>query len=129
MEKPTNQHRNNINKAAIGNYASVDGLKMYYEIHGSGRPLVLLHGVLSTIQVDFGKVLAAFAQTRQIIAIEQQAHGHTADIDRQLTFEQMAKDTAALVQHLKIEQADFFGYSMGGGIALQIAISYPDLVR
>ena len=114
---------------AKGSYATVNGLKMYYEIHGEGEPLVLLHGALSTIEVDFGQVLPTFAETRQVIAIEQQAHGHTADIDRPLSYEQMADDTAALLQQLNIENADFFGYSMGGGIALQIAIRHPDLVR
>ena len=112
-----------------GGYASVNGLKMYYEIHGTGRPLVLLHGALCTIDGCFGKILPLLAKTRQVIAIEQQAHGHTADIDRPLTTEQMAEDTAALLRQLRIENADFFGYSMGGGIALEIAIRYPHRVR
>src|SRR6266508_5078159 len=110
-------------------YAPVNGLTMYYEIHGAGRPLVLLHGALSTIDVDFGRVLPSLAQTRQVIAIEQQAHGHTADIDRPLTDEQMAEDTAALLRQLKIENADFLGYSIGAGIALEFARRQPDLVR
>ncbi len=117
------------NIANATRYASVNGLKMYYEVHGTGRPLVLLHGALSTIETDFGKVLPTFARTRQVIAVEQQAHGHTADIDRPLSFEQMANDTAALLRQLKIENADFFGNSLGGGIALQIARRLPDLVR
>jgi pimeloyl-ACP methyl ester carboxylesterase len=112
-----------------GHYATVNGLSMYYEIHGTGRPLVLLHGALSAIGTSFGKVLPALAQTRQVIAIEQQAHGHTADIDRPLTIPQMAEDTAALLRQIGIEQADFFGYSMGSGTALEIAIQHPDLVR
>jgi pimeloyl-ACP methyl ester carboxylesterase len=110
-------------------YASVNGLNMYYEIHGTGQPLVLLHGALSAIDTSFGKVLPSLAKTRQVIAIEQQAHGRTADIDRPLTIEQMADDTAALLRHIGIENADIFGYSMGAGIALQIAIGHPDLVR
>jgi len=118
-----------MNKDARGAYASVNGLNMYYEIHGTGRPLVLLHGALTTIDTSFGKVLPSLAKTRQVIAIEQQAHGHTADIDRPLTYEQMADDTAALLRHIGIENADIFGYSMGGGIALQIAIRHPDLVH
>ncbi len=118
-----------MNKDARGAYASVNGLNMYYEIHGTGRPLVLLHGALSAIDTSFGKVLPSLAKTWQVIAIEQQAHGHTADIDRPLTIEQMADDTAALLQHIGIEHADIFGYSMGAGIALQIAIGHPDLVR
>jgi pimeloyl-ACP methyl ester carboxylesterase len=101
---------------------------MYYEIHGSGRPLVLLHGGFMTI--DGMEVLApALAETRQVIGIEQQGHGHTADIDRPLTYEQMADDTAALLRYLGIERADIYGYSMGGGTALQLAIRHPDLVR
>jgi len=115
-------------------YAPVNGLKMYYEIHGTpsdhNPPLVLLHGGGSTIDTSFGKVLRSFAKTRQVIAFEQQGHGHTADIaDRPFTFEQSADDTAALLQHLNIEQADFFGYSNGGSIVLQIAIRHPRIVR
>lgn len=109
-------------------YASVNGLEMYYEIHGSGEPLVLLHGAYGTIDL-WGPILASLAATRQVIAVEQQAHGHTADIDRPITYEQMAADTAALMRHLGIEQADVFGYSMGGNIGLQIAMRHPELVR
>ena len=110
-------------------YALVNGLNMYYEIHGEGQPLVLLHGALSAISTSFGKVLPQLSSTRQVIAVEQQAHGHTADIDRPLTYEQMADDTAALLQQLGIEKADLFGWSMGAGIALQIAIRHPEVVR
>ena len=115
-------------------YAPVNGLKMYYEIHGTAKggdpPLVLLHGGGSTIDTSFGKVLPSFATARQVIAFEQQGHGHTADIvDRPYSFEQSADDAAALLRYLKIERADFFGYSNGGNIALQIAIRHPVLVR
>ena len=110
-------------------YVPVNGLKMYYEIHGSGRPLVLLHGNLSAIGTSFGKVLPKLSSTRRIIAVEQQGHGHTADIDRPLSIEQWAQDTAALLRHLGIEQADFFGYSSGGAVALELALSAPTLVR
>src|SRR5262249_17294020 len=117
---------------AAGNYASVNGLNMYYEVHGTrsgaGRPLILLHGAMSTIEVDFGKVLPALAENRQVIGIEQQGHGHTADIDRPLSYEQMAEDTAALLRHLNIKNADFFGYSQGGAIAMLVAMRYPELV-
>jgi pimeloyl-ACP methyl ester carboxylesterase len=117
------------NTAARSGYAPVNGLDMYYEIHGSGRPLVLLHGALSAIGTSFGKVLLSLAETRQVIAVELQAHGRTADVDRPLTIEQMADDTAALLHHIGTRNADFFGYSMGAGVALRIAIHQPDLVR
>jgi pimeloyl-ACP methyl ester carboxylesterase len=110
-------------------YVPVNGLKMYYEIYGSGRPLVLLHGNLSTIGTSFGKVLPRLASTRRMIAVEQQGHGHTADIDRPFSLDQWAQDTTALLHHLGIEQADFFGYSSGGAVALEIALSSPALVR
>jgi pimeloyl-ACP methyl ester carboxylesterase len=96
-----------------GNYASVNGLNMYYEIHGVGQPLVLLHGAFSAIGTSFGDVLPELAKTRQVIAFEMQAHGRTADIDRPLSMEQMADDTVAALQQLGIENADFFGFSMG----------------
>jgi pimeloyl-ACP methyl ester carboxylesterase len=110
-------------------YAPVNGLQMYYEIHGSGRPLVLLHGNLSTIGVDFGRMLPGLARDRRVIAVEQQAHGHTADIDRPLSIRQWADDTAALLRHLDVEQADFFAYSSGTGIAMELALQQPRLVR
>ena len=96
-------------------YAPVNGLQMYYEVHGSGggRPLVLLHGNLSTIGVDFGGIIPSLAKSRQVIGVEQQAHGHTADIDRPLRIRHWVDDTAALLRHLGIGQADLFGYSSG----------------
>jgi len=111
------------NKEAQGQYAAVNGLKMYYEIHGTGRPLVLLHGAFG-----LATVYPTLAKNRQVIAVELQGHGHTADIDRPLTFENMADDVAALLKQLKIEQADFFGYSMGGNVALAVAIRHPNLL-
>jgi uncharacterized protein (TIGR02246 family) len=115
-------------------YAPANGLKMYYEIHGGAGgknpPLVLLHGGGSTIDTTFGKVLPFLAKSRQVVAFEQQGHGHTADIaDRPFSFEQSANDTVALMDHLKMEKADFFGFSNGGNIALQIAIRHPNRVR
>jgi pimeloyl-ACP methyl ester carboxylesterase len=110
-------------------YASVNGLRMYYEIHGSGEPLVLLHGGLTTIETSFGALLPLLAAKRQVIAIEQQGHGHTGDIDRPLSYRHMADDTARLLQSLGIRQADFFGWSMGGGIALELALQQPTLTR
>jgi len=103
---------------ASADYASVNGLKMYYEIQGAGKPLVLLHGGLCTIEVCLEKIRQPFVKTRKTIAIEQQAHGRTADIDRPFRIEQMTEDTAALLRQLKIRNADVFGYSMGGSIAL-----------
>src|SRR5439155_5216634 len=110
-------------------YVPVNGLEMYYEIHGSGRPLVLVHGNLSTMSTSFGKALPKLASTRRMIAVEQQGHGHTADIDRPFSIGQWAQDTTALLRHLGIEQADFFGYSSGGAVALEIALRSPALVR
>jgi pimeloyl-ACP methyl ester carboxylesterase len=101
---------------------------MYYEIHGSGQPLVLLHGAFGFVE-GWAAILPTLARTHQVIAIELQGHGHTNDLDRPLTYEQMAEDTAALLNQLKIKNADFFGYSMGGTVALGVAIRHPDLVR
>jgi pimeloyl-ACP methyl ester carboxylesterase len=114
-----------------GRYAFVNGLKMYYEVRGAqrGTPVVFLHGAFSNIETDFGKVLPTIAKTRQVIAMEQQGHGRTADIDRSLTYEQMADDVAELLRQLRITKADFVGYSMGGAIATYMAIRHPDLVR
>ena len=109
-------------------YAPGNGLRMYYEIHGTGEPLVLLHGSFGTIEL-WGPILASLAEHRQVIAVEQQGHGHTADVDRPLRYEHMAGDTVALLGHLGIGQADVVGYSMGGIVALGIALGHPDLVR
>src|ERR687894_377591 len=117
-----------MNYTSKGNYAEVNGINMYYEIHGTGQPLVLLHGAYMTIDA-MGEVVPALAETRQVIAVELQGHGRTADIDRPLTYEQMADDIAALLRHLVIEKADVFGYSMGGGVAFQVAIRHPEVVR
>lgn len=110
-------------------YADVNGLNMYYEVHGEGEPLVLLHGAYMTINLNFGKMLPTLARGRQVIAIEQQGHGHTEDIDRPLSYEQMADDTAELLRQLGIEKADILGYSMGGTIAVELGIRHPELVR
>ena len=112
----------------MSGYASVNGLRMYYEIHGAGRPLVLLHGALSATGTSFGKLIPGLARGRQVISLEQQAHGRTADIDRPLTLAQMAEDTVAALRRLGIEKADLFGWSMGAGIALQVAIEHPEVV-
>lgn len=111
-----------------GKYAEVNGLKMYYEIHGSGQPLVLLHGAFGFVE-GWATILPTLTKTHQVIAIELQGHGRTNDLNRPLTYEQMAEDTAALLKQLKIKDADFFGYSMGGTVALGVAIRHPELVR
>jgi pimeloyl-ACP methyl ester carboxylesterase len=109
-------------------YAPVNGLNLYYEIRGTGEPLILLHGGVVGITM-FGPNLTALAEKRRVIAVELQGHGHTADIDRPLSYEAMADDIAAFIKHLKIDRADVMGYSLGGGVALQTAIRHPELVR
>jgi pimeloyl-ACP methyl ester carboxylesterase len=110
-------------------YAPVNGLQMYYEVHGTGRPIVLLHGGLQTIDLPFGDMLPSFAAARQVVAAELQGHGHTADIDRELSPLHMAGDVAALLSDLGIGRADLFGFSLGGLVALQFAMRYPDRVN
>lgn len=112
-----------------GSYAQVNGLKLYYEVHGSGEPLVLLHGGGSTISSNYGRVLPTLAKKYKVIAIELQAHGHTADIDRPLSFEQDADDVAALLQQLHLPRSHFMGFSNGATTCLQIAIRHPKLVN
>lgn len=109
-------------------YSEVTGLKMYYEIHGEGKPIVLIHGGGSTIQTNFEKIIPLVAKNRQVIAVELQAHGRTNDRSADLTFEQDADDVATLLKNLKIDKADFFGFSNGGTTTLQIAIRHPELV-
>ena len=111
-----------------GHYAEVNGIKLYYEIHGTGRPLILLHGGLGAIEM-FGPNLPALAQGRQVIAVDLQGHGRTADVDRPLSVALMADDIAALIKHLGLATADVMGYSLGGGVALQTAIRHPEVVR
>jgi len=107
----------------------VNGLKMYYEIYGAGKPLVLIHGGGSTIHTTFGRVINDFAKTHKVIAVEMQAHGHTADIDRPLSFEQDADDIAALLKHLNIDKAAIFGFSNGASTTLQFAIRHPAMAN
>jgi pimeloyl-ACP methyl ester carboxylesterase len=109
-------------------YASVNGLQLYYETHGDGpgRPLVLLHGGLMTIDLNFGPLLAPLAATRPVIAVELQGHGHTADTSRPMTIPGMAGDVIALLDQLGIDQADFFGFSLGGMVTYEIALSAPE---
>ncbi len=115
---------------AFGEYAQVHGFKMYYEIHGRGRPVVLLHGGMNTIETSFAKQIPVLSQHHRVIAIEQMAHGHTADVaGRTLTYEAMAEDTAALLAHLRVRDADLIGWSDGGQIALRLAFTHPELIR
>ncbi|HVU96292.1 MAG TPA: alpha/beta fold hydrolase [Puia sp.] len=113
----------------MGNYAPIGNLRLYYEIHGDGYPLVLIHGGGSTLESTWGTILPELAREHRVIAVELQAHGHTPDIDRPLSFEQDADDVAALLTHLAISQADIMGFSNGGTTALQIAIRHPALVH
>ena len=110
-------------------YVAVKDLNMYYEIHGEGQPLVLLHGAFSAIGTSFGKILPGLAKTRKVIAFELQGHGRTADIDRPLTLEGMAEDVAAALLQLGIEQTDILGYSSGGSVALHFAVRHPEMLR
>lgn len=109
-------------------YSEVNGLKMYYEIHGQGKPIVLIHGGGSTILTNFEKIIPLLAKNRKVIAVELQAHGRTNDRNADLTFEQDADDVATLLKNLKIVKADFIGFSNGGTTTLQIAIRHPELV-
>jgi pimeloyl-ACP methyl ester carboxylesterase len=111
-----------------GQYADVNGIKLYYEVFGTGEPLVLLHGGLGATSM-FGPNLAALAEGRQVIGVDLQGHGRTADIDRPISPELMAEDIAALIKHLELERPDLMGYSLGGGVAVHVAIRHPELVR
>lgn len=110
-------------------YAPVNGLKMYYEVHGTGDPVVLLHGSFMTIPGNWPAWIAELSKTRKVIAVEMQGHGRTADIKRDFSYPALADDVAALLDHLKIPSADLIGYSMGGGVAMQCAIRHPQKVR
>ena len=114
---------------ATRGYVPVNGLNMYYEIHGGGSPLALFHGAMGTIDSCFADLLPALAATRQVVAIELQGHGHTADIDRPLSYRQMAADAAVVLEALGMGVADLAGYSMGGAVALELAMQHPGMVR
>ncbi len=114
-------------KKGVGKYADVNGVKLYYEVHGTGHPLILLHGGLGATSM-FGANLPALAKGRQVIAVDLQGHGRTADIDRPISPELMAGDVAALIEHLKLDRPDLMGYSLGGGVAFFTALRHPELV-
>jgi pimeloyl-ACP methyl ester carboxylesterase len=120
-----------VSKPLESGRAPVNGISMYYEVHGrrDGVPLVLLHGGGSTIEVTFGRVLPVFAARRRVIAVEEQGHGRTTDRDAPVTFESSADDVAALLRYLTVDTADLFGFSNGASVALQVAIRHPQLVR
>jgi len=111
-----------------GAYADVNGINLYYETHGSGRPLVLLHGGLGSGEM-FGPILPRLSESHQVIAVDLQAHGRTADVDRPITLEAMADDIGALIGHLGVGRPDVMGYSLGGGVAFHVALRHPGLVR
>jgi len=126
----TNQVKGSLIDTLISKkgYSEVNGIKMYYEIYGQGKPLVLLHGGGSTIQTTFGRVIPMLAKHRQVIAVELQAHGRTGDRDKEVSFVQDADDVAVLLKHLNIDKADFFGFSNGGTTTVQMAIRHPQIV-
>lgn len=111
------------------NFAPVNGIKMFYQIYGKGKPLILIHGGGSTIESTFGRVIPMLSKHRKVIAVELQAHGRTSDRNSDLSFEQDADDVVSLLRYLKIDRADFFGFSNGGTSALQIAIRHPKVVN
>ena len=113
---------------AVGAYAEVNGINLYYETHGTGRPLILLHGGLMSGET-FGPVLPALAQDHQVVVVDLQGHGRTADIDRPIDVRLMADDIAALIDHLGLDKPDIVGYSLGGGVALFTAVKYPEKIR
>src|SRR5438552_16258909 len=110
--------------SGAGHYAEVNGINLYHETHGAGRPLVLLHGGLGSGEM-FGPILPLLAEHHQVIAVDLQGHGRTADIDRPIDVRLMADDIAALIDHLGLDRPDIVGYSLGGGVALQTAVKYP----
>src|SRR6202165_1341679 len=116
------------NAKGSGQYAEINGLKLYYETHGVGRPLILLHGGLGSGEM-FGPILPMLAERHQVITVDLQGHGRTADIDRPIDVRLMAGDIAALIDHLGLDKPDVVGYSLGGGVALQTAAQYPAKVR
>ncbi len=110
-------------------YSEVNGLQMYYEMHGSGKPLVLIHGGGSTIETTFGRIIPHLSKTRQLIAVELQAHGHTADRDRPLSFQQDADDIAKLLENLKIGKTDFLGFSNGGQTLIELGLRHAHIIN
>jgi pimeloyl-ACP methyl ester carboxylesterase len=117
------------NKPTESGYANINGLKMYYEIYGEGKPIVLLHGSYMNIPLNWSHIIPLLSKDRKVIVTELQGHGRTRDIPRELSYEGMADDVSGLLTHLKLDSADILGYSMGGGVAFQVAVRHPEQVR
>ncbi len=116
-------------KPSESGYAPVNGLQLYYEVHGKGKPIVLLHGSFMNIPLNWSQIIPLLAKDRKVIVAEMQGHCRTKDISRKFSYEGMADDVSGLLKHLKIDQADILGYSMGGGVAFQMAVRHPEQVR
>ena len=116
-------------KPAASGYAPVNGIKVYYEVYGEGKPIVLLHGAFYTIELNWAQLIPELSKTRKVIALEMQGHGHTPYSDRKLDIVTLASDVEGVMNYLKIDSADVAGYSMGGSIAYQFAVKYPKRVR
>ncbi len=116
-------------KATESGHADVNGLKMYYEVYGKGQPIVLIHGSFMNIPLNWSHIIPLLARDRKVIVAEMQGHGRTRDIARELSYEGMADDVSGLLKHLKVDSADILGYSMGGGVAFQVAVRHPEQVR
>src|SRR5262249_33421180 len=113
----------------VTGYVDVNGLHMYYEVYGEGSPLVLLHGGMLTIDLNFSTLIPTLARTHQVIGVEMQGHGRTADIDREITPAALASDVVGLLDHLGIDRAHVFGHSLGGAVTLELGVNHPDRVR
>lgn len=116
-------------KPTQSGYAPVNGLQMYYEVYGEGQPIVLIHGSFMDIPLNWSSIIPLLAKDRKVVVAEMQAHGRTKDTSRELSYEGMADDVSGLLAHLNINESDILGYSMGGGVAFQMAVRHPDQVR
>jgi pimeloyl-ACP methyl ester carboxylesterase len=123
------QSNGQLSKPADSGYVPVNGIKVYYEVYGEGRPIVLLHGAFMTIELNWGELIPEMSKTRKVIAIELQGHGHTPYSERKLDFSTLASDVEGVMNHLKVDSADVAGYSMGGYVAYQLTIQSPKRVR
>jgi len=116
-------------KPAVNGYVPVNGIKVYYEVYGKGKPIVLLHGAFYTIEMNWGQLIPELSKTRKVIAIEMQGHGHSPFSDRKLDIASLASDVEGVLNYLKIDSADVAGFSMGGSVAYQFAVQYPKRLR